>query len=179
MSCSRDIIINYMFNELSSIIRISFHPFFRTNYKIHVCYHFWDEIFNSILLEFCNEVLPFEQQGSQKVEDEPNIQQSVRKESYSGYMYNQWQFLKFYFMLKYRIVCEKCRVPFEIIVFMLQCDVSVLRLFLRPKYNGLIMKVYCVTTNKSQVNKPAAAASFYQQVRLTLSFHRKCGLMFH
>ena len=29
------------------------------------------------ILEFCIEVLPFEPQGSQKVEDEPHIRQSV------------------------------------------------------------------------------------------------------
>ena len=34
------------------------------------------------LLEFCITVLPFEPQGSQKVEDEPHIHQSVWKWSY-------------------------------------------------------------------------------------------------
>ena len=34
------------------------------------------------LLEFCITVLPFEEQGSQKVDDEPHIRQSVWKWSY-------------------------------------------------------------------------------------------------
>ena len=34
-------------------------------------------MFHVSLLEFCTTVSPFEQQGSQKVEDEPHIHQSV------------------------------------------------------------------------------------------------------
>ena len=42
-----------------------------------MCYHFWDKMFHLSLLEFCITVLPFEPQGSQKVEDEPHIPQSM------------------------------------------------------------------------------------------------------
>ena len=47
-----------MFNELSKIIRISF---------IRYANIFRDEVFNFRLLKFCNEVLPFETQGSHPI----------------------------------------------------------------------------------------------------------------